>query len=77
MERNKRPHRRGDTRGAHVEGSTQRHNHTTPCGVAARFGSSDVLRDLVIGMLSVGALLGVVYGALWLCYIVGKAVGTV
>lgn len=77
MEKNKRPHRRGDTRGAFDEGSTHRSHHTTLCGVAARFGSSGVVRDLVIGMLGVGALLGVIYGALWLCYIVGKAVGTI
>lgn len=77
MERNRKPHRRGDTRGAHVEGSTQRTHHTTLGTVAARFGSSGVVRDLVIGMLGVGALLGVIYGALWLCYIVGKAVGTI
>lgn len=77
MEKNKRPHRRGDTCGAYVEGSTQRVHHTTRGMVSARLVSNGLVRDVVVGMLGVGALVGAIYGALWLCYIIGKAVGTI
>ncbi len=78
MQKDRKPRRRGDAHGAHVEGSTQRVNRTMNDPVAARLGFGDVpLRGTVLALLSGPIIVGVMYGLCWLCYVVGKAVGTI
>ena len=78
MQRNRKPRRRCDTYGADVEGSTQRLDDTTLDPVAARFGFEGVpLRGTILALLGGPIIIAIMYGICWLCYIVGKAVGTI